>query len=328
MHLHLLPLPYKCLRVSNSPKSIGELVEDFLIFCEIGKNLSENTLRNYRHYLKKFVLFIGNEHSAESITLEEIEKFRIALSREKNRFQERNSLKTQGYHLIALRAFLKFLQVRDIPSLSAEKIELPKTPERSIDFLEREEVERIFSSIDTKSLIGLRDAALLETLFSTGLRVSELCQINKLHVNLERGEFSVRGKGAKVRVVFLTPEAREKIKNYLEARRDNSPALFAAHARKSATEALKKQKHGEKDAQRLTRGVVANIVQKYSQIAGIVKKVTPHTLRHSFATTLLKNGADLRAVQMLLGHASITTTQIYTHLTDTHLKEVHKKYLK
>jgi site-specific recombinase XerD len=314
--------------VEKSSVSVGALIEDFLIFCEIGKNLSENTLQNYRRYLKKFAVFVGEDFAADCIGLEEIEKFRLFLAREKNRFHERNTLKTQNYHLIALRAFLKFLQIRDVSSFSPEKIELPKISERSIDFLDREEVERIFSAVDTSSLIGLRDCAILETLFSTGLRVSELCQIDKIHVNIERGEFSVRGKGSKIRVVFLTQEAKEKIQLYLNTREDDAPVLFAAHARKSYLEGKRKKERGEKDIQRLSRGVVASIVQKYAKMAGIIKKVTPHTLRHSFATTLLKNGADLRSVQMLLGHSSITTTQIYTHFTDAHLKEVHNKYLK
>lgn len=303
---------------------LGKCIEDFLIFCEVGKNASDKTLENYRRYLKKFSSFLGEETPVEEITLEKVEDFRLFLARQKNeRTGDRILLKTQNYHLIALRAFLKFLQKRDIKSFTPEKIELPKIPERDIEHLEREEVERLFLAVDTSTLLGKRDMAILTTLFSTGLRVSELCSLHKNEINIERGEFAVRGKGRKVRVVFLTPLAGEKIQEYLNARGDSSAPLFIAHARKSGKGAVNR---ATTDDRRLTRGVVEEIVKKYALRAGIVKKVTPHTLRHSFATTLLKNGADLRSVQMMLGHASITTTQIYTHLTDTHLKKVHEKF--
>lgn len=306
----------------NTPqKNLREWVEDFLIFCEIGKNQSDHTLENYRRYLLRFTAFFGANKPVNTITLESIEEYRLFLARQKTKEDKRLSIKTQSYYLIALRAFLKFLQKRDIKTLSPEKIELPNIPERHVEFLSREEIDQIFSSLETETLIGKRDSAILETLYSTGLRVSELCRLDRDAINTKTREFAVRGKGQKVRIVFLTPEAAEKIKVYLSARSDNCKPVFIAHARKS-----KKALGIDKNDRRLSRTVVENIVRKYARLAGIVKKVTPHTLRHSFATTLLQNGADLRSVQMMLGHSSITTTQIYTHVTDQHLKEVHEKY--
>jgi len=309
--------------MSANDKNLGALVKDFLIFCEIGKNQSDKTLENYQRYLKSFVDFFGGERMTEEITLTDVENYRLYLARRKTAKDERLQIKTQNYYLIALRAFLKFLHKRDIAALSPEKIELPKIPERHIEFLSREEVEQIFSSVNSETPSGKRDAAILETLYSTGLRVSELCKLNRAEVNVKTREFAVRGKGQKVRIVFLTEKAAAKIADYFAARNDNCAPAFIAHAHKS------QDKIGmDSNDRRLSRVVVENIVRKYTRLAGIVKKVTPHTLRHSFATVLLQNGADLRSVQMMLGHSSITTTQIYTHLTDQHLKEVHEKYHK
>ncbi|MBI5415153.1 tyrosine-type recombinase/integrase [Candidatus Peregrinibacteria bacterium] len=309
--------------MDTSSKSLEKLVDDFLIFCEIGKNQSDNTLENYRRYLRRFLDFYGKEKSAESLSLNVIEEYRLFLSRQKTKFGERLSVKTQSYYLIALRAFLKFLHKRDIDTLSPEKIELPKIPERHIDFLSLDEIEQIFRSALSETIIGKRDAAILETLYSTGLRVSELCHLNRDEVNTKTREFGVRGKGRKVRIVFLTEKAATKIEEYLKCRDDNCKAAFISYSKKSG-----KEIGLNPNDRRLSRNVVENIVQKYAKLAGILKKVTPHTLRHSFATTLLQNGADLRSVQMMLGHSSITTTQIYTHVTDAHLKEVHEKYHK
>ncbi|MEI7510776.1 MAG: tyrosine-type recombinase/integrase [Candidatus Peregrinibacteria bacterium] len=319
----------------DSSHPLGECITTFLVFCELGKNSADNTLENYKRYLKKFSNFLGENTPVAEITLQKVEDFRLHLARQKNpRTGDRITLKTQSYHLIALRAFLKFLQKRDIQSFAPEKIELPKIPERDIEHLDHEEVERLFGAVDTERLVGKRDMAILTTLFSTGLRVSELCSLNRDEVNVERGEFAVRGKGRKVRVVFLTPLATAAIQQYLEARDDGTQPLFIAYARKSKNvvggRGAIHRAHGNENThdRRLTRGVVEEIVRKYTYAAGIIKKVTPHTLRHSFATTLLKNGADLRSVQIMLGHASITTTQIYTHLTDTHLKKVHEEFHK
>ncbi len=309
-----------------SQKTLAQWSEDFLIFCEVGKNLSQNTLQNYGRSMKKFQKFLKfsgenmEEFLAEEIDMTIIEKYRLFLAREINpRNQEKMSIKTQSYHLITLRAFFKFLQKRDVKSYSPEKIELPKLPDRHIEFLEREEVERIFEATLQNTNSGIRDMAILMTLFSTGLRVSELCNLNREEVNVERGEFSVRGKGGKVRVVFLNTNAKICLKKYLEISPEKTGPLFQSLSHKA-------RKNGILQNRRLSRATIASLVKKYSLAAGIVKRVTPHTLRHSFATTLLQNGADLRAIQMMLGHSSITTTQIYTHVSDTHLKEVHQKF--
>jgi site-specific recombinase XerD len=238
----------------------------------------------------------------------------LDLNRHKDSHGDTIGLKTQSYHLIALRAFLKFLSKQDIKSLAVEKIELPKTEEKEVNFLEPEEVAELFAAIpDSGELAALRDRTILETLFATGLRVSELANLNRKDVNLKKGEFSVRGKGGKIRVVFLTDSATEWIKKYLNKRQDIDEALFAHHK-------------GKKDDLRLTPRSMERIIKHYATKAGITKKVTPHTLRHSFATAMLGEGADLRSVQALLGHSSITTTQRYTHVTDQHLKEIHKKF--
>ena len=225
---------------------------------------------------------------------------------------------TQAYHLIALRNFLKYLAKRDVKTLTADKIELGKAGDRQIDFLENEEVERLLGSANGNSIKALRDRAILEILFSTGLRVSELCSLNRNSVNIKRGEFSVRGKGDKIRVVFLSESAQKAVANYLDKRKDVDEALF--------TRATSDKKQATSKDLRLTPRSIQRMVKHYAAKAGIVKNIHPHTLRHSFATDLLRNGADLRSVQELLGHANVTTTQIYTHITNTGLKEVHKAF--
>jgi site-specific recombinase XerD len=223
--------------------------------------------------------------------------------------------KTQNYHLIALRAFLKYIMKRGVTSLSPDRIELAKVAERSLDLISSEELHRLLEAPDPKELKGLRDRALLQMLFSTGLRVSELCSLNR-DLDLNKDEFSVRGKGEKIRVVFLTDSAKAALKEYLKARKDMDEALFTQFG-----------KNGQnRETLRLTPRSVERIIKFYAIKAGITRKVTPHVVRHSFATDLLENGADLRSVQALLGHAHIGTTQIYTHVTDKHLKEVHKKF--
>ncbi|MBI3572210.1 tyrosine-type recombinase/integrase [Candidatus Kaiserbacteria bacterium] len=221
--------------------------------------------------------------------------------------------RTQNYYLVALRAFLKFLRKRGVDCISPERIELAKVPERSLDLITPAELGRLLRAADGSDLRSLRDKAILELFFSTGLRVSELCALNS-DLNLSRDEFSVRGKGEKVRVVFLSPAAKNAVIAYLKARKDMEEALFVSVPR------------GSKSPTRLSPRLIELMIKKYAAKAGITKKVTPHVLRHSFATDLLSNGADIRSVQQLLGHASINTTQIYTHVTDTHLREVHKKY--
>lgn len=299
----------------NTSLSLSEWKDKFLLHLEIGNNKANSTLENYDRYLKKFLSLLPSNTTPESITQDTIEQFRIFLSREKSvRSQKRLSLKTQGFHLIALRSFLKFLQKRDIQTLAPEKIDIPKNEDRHIDFLTAEELTRIIEASKTSSSTPIRDTAILMTLFSTGLRVSELCSLNRENVNIERGEFSVCGKGGKMRIVFLTPDAQTALLEYIQERGDFSGALFLSASRRSKT------------PQRLSRGVISRIIQKASDEAGIIKKVTPHSLRHAFATHLLQNGADIRSVQMLMGHASLTTTQIYTHFTDHQLKKVHTMF--
>lgn len=297
------------------------LITDFLEYCEIEKNHSELTVKNYDHYLKRFLIF-AKISSPKGINLDLVRKYRLHLNRYKD--EKGNNLKktTQNYHLIALRAFLKYLAKRDIQTLAAEKIELGATEERIIEFLEPEEIYRLFEATneEKKELICSRDRAILELLFSTGLRVSELVNLNRDSINLSKEEFTVRGKGDKPRLVFLSKNASYRLKKYQEQRKDKLLPLFVNHTR------AKKIKDGFDPTKRLTARSVERIIQKYAKMAGITKKVTPHTLRHSYATDLLMNGADIRSVQAMLGHSSITTTQIYTHLTNQHLKEVYKAF--
>lgn len=300
----------------------------FLEYLEIERNRSRLTLRNYDHYLKRFVDFCAKKYGVtdpEDIDLELMRSYRLFL----NRFEENGKplkMITQNYHLIALRSFFKYLARRDIKSLAAEKIELPKPPSRHVEFLEPADVANLIDSTkqEKDKLTRLRDKAILETLFSTGLRISELCNLNKDSINTKRREFSVKGKGDKIRLVFLSDRAIASIEEYLKARDDNSKALFIRHDHKESVE--KQMKSFSEKAMGLTPRTVQRIIKKYAKLAGIMKNISPHTLRHSFATDLLSNGADIRAVQELLGHASISTTQIYTHLTNRRLKDVYDKY--
>lgn len=302
--------------------NVQKEMNEFLTYAEVALGRSEKTIENYRHYLSRFIDFVGVEFSPEDVTLQLVQKYQLHLNRLELHHEKFLSKKTQSYHIIALRAFLKFLAKRDIKTLSAEKIDLLKNPERTVEFLEREEVERLFGAIDISSKTGLRDRAILEMLFSTGLRVSELCSLYREQVNLKMREFAVRGKGQKMRIVFLTPRATEYIESYLKTRTDHwKPLFISASNRGKNTDPVSTGKEV-----RLTRDTIERIVRQAGRTAGIVKKVTPHTLRHSFATTLLQNGADIRSVQEMLGHASITTTQIYTHITNKKLREVHEKF--
>jgi site-specific recombinase XerD len=297
---------------------IKELKSQFLEYLEIEKNRSPKTIENYNHYLTRFINFT-EASSPGDITEETIRKYRLRLNRLTD--ERGKSLKkvTQNYHVIALRSFLKYLAKRDIKAVSAEKIELGKQEEREVVFLEPSELERFLRAPQGASLSDLRDRAILETLFSTGLRVSELCSLDQDDIDLKRGEFSVRGKGSKLRMVFLSDAAKAAIASYLEKRPDADEALFIRIPRNERFEKYEEL--------RLTPRSVQRIIKKYAVAAGIVgKKVSPHSLRHSFATDLLRNGADIRSVQALLGHSSVTTTQIYTHVTDKQLKEVHRRF--
>lgn len=296
--------------------NLHSLVREFLEYLEIEKGRSLKTVENYDRYLKRFVKH-SHIQSPTDITEDTVRSYRLWLNRQDNRQKTGGTLKknTQNYHLIALRAFLKYLVKRKVTSLPPDSIELAKTPSRNLDLLTGVELERLLSSPDTKELKGLRDKAILELFFSTGLRVSELCGLNQDSIDLSRDEFSVRGKGEKVRVVFLSPSAKEAIRAYLKGRKDMEEALFVGLS------SIRKAK-----SERLTPRSVERIVKQYAIKSGIGKKMTPHILRHSFATDLLQNGADIRSVQMMLGHSSVSTTQIYTHVTDTHLKEIHKSF--
>lgn len=311
------------------PSKLQRYANQFLEYLEIERNRSRLTLRNYDHYIKRFVKFCETQGvtTPEDIDLELVRSFRLYLNRLEDK-DKGQSLKmiTQNYHLIALRSFFKHLAKRDIKSLAAEKIELPKAPSRQVEFLELNDIEKLIdaTSQEKDKITSLRDKAILETLFSTGLRISELTGLNKDSINTKRREFSVRGKGDKIRLVFLSDRAIQSLEAYLKLRQDNSKALFIRHDHKESVE--KQMKSFSETAMGLTPRSVQRTIKKYAKLAGITKKITPHTLRHSFATDLLTNGADIRAVQELLGHASISTTQIYTHLTNRRLKDIYDKY--
>ncbi len=226
---------------------------------------------------------------------------------------------TQSYHLIALRAFLKFLAKQDVKTLSPEKIELPKISRKQVTFLYYDEVTRLLDTIPLNDETGLRDRAIIELLFSSGLRVSELVNLNRDHVNTKRREFMVRGKGQKDRPVFISESTADHVEDYLAARLDNLPPLFLSYSRNSTATT-------SGDYRRLTARSIQRIISKYARLAGITKHVSPHTMRHSFATDLLMNGADIRSVQSMLGHSNISTTQVYTHVTDEHLREAYEKF--
>lgn len=291
---------------------IQNLKREFLEYIEITKGRSIKTVENYDHYLTRFLEF-SKVRDVADVSEEKLREFRLWLNRQPGTAGNMMKRKTQNYYLIALRAFLKFLAKRGIKALPPEHIELAKVPERSLDLITANELERLMKSPVGNGMKELRDRAIMEMFFSTGLRVSELCALDT-DLDLSRDELSVRGKGDKVRVVFLSPTAKTSVSAYLKARKDMSEALFVRHST------------GKKIPSRLTPRSIENIIKSCAIKAGITKKVTPHVIRHSFATDLLENGADLRSVQALLGHANIATTQIYTHVTDKHLLDVHKAF--
>ncbi len=298
------------------PSLIDKYLQQFLEYLEIERGRSLLTVKNYNFYLRRFIDW-AKINQPSDITQELVRQFRLYLNRDlAGREEETLQKTTQNYHLIALRSFLKFLAKRDIKSLSPEKIELAKQEGRHVSFLEAEELKRmlLLAARDT-SLVGLRDRAILELLFSSGLRVSELANLLIEQINLKLDEFTIKGKGSKHRVVFLSPSAKQCLKMYLEARQDVAPFMFVRHdrAKKGGVAAL-------------TPRSVQRVIDGFARNAGITKRVTPHTLRHTFATDLLRNGADIRSVQSLLGHSSIVTTQVYTHITDKELKRVYTKF--
>ncbi|NTV55523.1 MAG: tyrosine-type recombinase/integrase [Candidatus Moranbacteria bacterium] len=301
--------------------SIHLLMRRFLEHLEIELDRSPRTIDSYERSLEKFFTMAGIREP-EDITIQRVREYRIRLNREITTSGDPLRKSTQTYHVVVLRSFLKYLAKEDVATVPSEKIEVGKTPTRQVDFLELDEVERLIAAASGKSLRGLRDRAILELFFSAGLRVSELTSLDRDSVNLKKGEFSVRGKGSKLRVVFLSDDARDALYRYLEKRSDMDPALFIAIpvSKKGFV-----RERGSTDI-RLTERSVQRLVKRYAAKAGIVKDVHPHTLRHSFATDLLQNGADIRSVQAMLGHASITTTQIYTHVTNEHLREIHEAF--
>lgn len=319
MHVYLCKMRGTIQYMSSVPY-IGELIVDFLEYLEVEQNRSQKTAENYHLYLNRLVDFAGDVE-LDKVDPELIRKWRLWLARYKDEHNEELSKLTQNYHLIALRSFLKFCSKRGLNALAPDKIELPKVKRKQVSFLNEDELKNLFSAIKTDTLAGLRDQAIIALLYSSGLRVSELTKLDKSHINLNKREFMVRGKGQKDRVVFIDDAAAGLITTYLSARNDALPALFI---RQGGHEAVDQSGNFG----RLTPRSVQRIVSQYARLAGITKPVTPHTLRHSFATDLLMNGADLRSVQSLLGHSNIATTQIYTHVTDPHLKDIHQKFHK
>ncbi len=317
--------------------SLEQLLKDFLEYLEIERNVSKLTIRNYRHYLERFLTFLegsplpsvksprqdsrsraGLEPSA--ITSESVRQYRLFLSRYVDEHGISLKRVTQNYHLIALRSFLKYMLKRDIAVMTPDKIDLPKAESRSIKFLERDAVDRLLAMPELSKKEGLRDKAILEVLFSTGLRVSELVSLNRDQINIKRREFGVIGKGRRSRLVFLSDTAADWLDRYLKDRSDTSKALFIRYSGKTPDSA------DPDTSLRLTARSVQRLVEKYVKKARLPVKITPHGLRHSFATDLLHGGADLRAIQEMLGHKNVSTTQIYTHITNPQLREVHEKF--
>lgn len=297
---------------------MSELILDFIEHLEVEGGRSAKTAENYRLYLERFVEFT-EDIKVGNITSETVRKYRLWLNRYKNNADDDLAIITQSYHLIALRGFLKYLSSRDIDSLAPNKIILPKVSRKQVTFLHYDEIERLVDGIDTSSESGLRDRAIVELLFSSGLRVSELVNLNRDHVNTKRREFMVRGKGQKDRPVFISEAAASWVEEYLAQRQDSLPPLFLSYSRNVESDT-------SGNYRRLTARSIQRMVAKYARLAGITKHVSPHTMRHSFATDLLMNGADIRSVQSMLGHSNISTTQVYTHVTDEHLREVYEKF--
>jgi site-specific recombinase XerD len=295
-----------------------EAVGKFLEYLELEQNRSSKTINNYTHYLNRLVDFAGDIKLSD-VDTELIRKWRMWLNRLGTNTSDELSKTTQNYHLIALRSLLRFCSKRGYDAMPADKIELARTKRPQVTFLTPEELERLAAQPKVDTLNGLRDRAIVELLFSSGLRVSELVGLDRDHINLKRREFMVRGKGQKDRPIFISPNAADWISKYLEKRQDNAKPLFIRY---SGTKKIDQSGN----FQRLTARSIQRMVARYALLAGITKHVSPHTLRHSFATDLLMNGADLRSVQAMLGHSNISTTQIYTHVTDPHLKEVHQRF--
>lgn len=302
--------------------SITEQINHFLEYMEIEKNCSKLTLRDYRHYLESFATWMETMNpgkSVESLDLSLIRRYRVFLSHKQTNKGESLKKVTQNYYVIALRSFLRFLIKNDVKTLEPSKIDLPKTESRSLKFLEREQVDRLVSGADTSKEDGMRDRAIMELLFSTGLRVSELVKLDRDQINFERGEFGIIGKGGVGRIIFVSERASQWVQRYITMRQDTFKPLFIRYSR-----GVNEEDDGEK--MRLTVRTIERIIKKYVLMAKLPVDATVHTMRHSFATDLLTNGADIRSVQEMLGHKNIATTQVYTHITNKQLKEVHKNF--
>jgi len=301
------------------------LINRYLSYIEIEKNYSPYTIEKYKHYLETFRKWFQKNYQQEYIqrlTSEIVRSYRIFLSHHENDQGRTMSISTQSYYIIGLRAFLRYLARKGIKSLAPEKIDLPKTESRSLKFLSREQVERLLEMPNLQKIEGLRDRAILEVLFSTGLRVSEMMKLDRDKIDLKQREFGIIGKGRRPRVVFLTERAAVWLDRYMKSREDANKPLWIRLSGKKADPTSSSEK------MRLTVRSIQRIVEKYRLMAGLPVKVSPHVLRHSFATSLLQNGADLRSVQEMLGHKNVSTTQIYTHVTNPQLKQIHDKFLK
>jgi site-specific recombinase XerD len=302
----------------NNSMLAAQAIDDYLVYLAIERGRSKRTIENYRHYLTRLLDYAG-DIKVSDITPELITKWRLWLHELGSDRSDELSKSTQNYHLIALRNFLKFCHKRQIPAMSPDQIELAKVAKSQVTFLNSDELERLLNQPSTEDINGLRDKAILELLFSSGLRVSELTGLDINHVNLKLKEFTVRGKGQKDRPVFISDQAADCIQQYLDKRTDSLPALFISYSGRSVA-------NTSGNYRRLTPRSIQRMIARYAILAGITKHVSPHTLRHSFATDLLMNGADIRSVQAMLGHSNIATTQIYTHVTDPHLKSIHQKF--
>ncbi len=304
--------------------SLKEAVLRFLEYCELDRNLSIRTVRMYGYYLnffQRWLLKDAQDYEIEKIDENTIRNFRLFLSHQyKNPFKGNLKRQTQDYFLVALRSFFRYLIKHKYQVLSPEMIELGKIRDRNIKYLLPEDLEKLFNAIGAKDIIEIRDRAILEVLFSTGLRVSELVSLNREQVNIDAGEFGVIGKGGKARVVFLSKRAKEYLLKYFQKREDPYRPLFIRYSGPKPKEGLTDEKL------RLSARSVERLIEKYRKKAGILFRIGPHVLRHSYATDLLTHGADLRSVQEMLGHKNISTTQIYTHVTNIRLKEIHEKF--